>query len=191
MDIFGQLLTWIPEGWPRVLALLVVAAIYVLPTLRGQVSRYERQRPELEHLRRVLEVKKLMAELEVLGKNHDLGELSPRPEAERVRRLVQGRDTDVADEAGLSFRARLQPALTGSLLIAGLPVMATVFGAMRPPSLALFAAREVVVVVTGTLIAALIPAARRRQSFVYGLLLPVAVGLLSLIARGPAAELPQ
>lgn len=116
MEIVGQLLSRIPEGWPRVVAFLVVLAIYALPTLRGQVSRRERQRPELEHLRRVLEVKKLMAELEVLGRSHDLGDLAPRAEADRLRRLVRERDPE-ADDSPLPFIARLQPAFAGSLVI--------------------------------------------------------------------------
>lgn len=65
------------------------------------------------------------------------------------------------------------------------------FSTLRPPSLALFALREVVAVTVGTVVAALIPAPRRWQSFVYGLLLPVAVGLVSLLARGPVSELPR
>ena len=191
MEILGQLLMKIPEGWPRAVVLFVVVAIYAFPTLRGHVSRRERQRSELEHLRRVLEVKKLVAELEVLGQSHDLGELGPGAEAGQLRRLLRGRETEAADDSPLPFSIRLQPALAGSVLIAAFPVMAVLFGGMRPPSLTLFVAREVIAVLVGTLVATLIPAARRRQSFLYGLLLPVAVGLVSLLARGPnAVEFP-
>ena len=70
-------------------------------------------------------------------------------------------------------------------------VVAILVSSLRPPSLALFALRETVAIAVGTVVAALIPAARRRQSFAYGLLLPVAVALVSLLARGPTVEPPR
>ena len=102
-----------------------------------------------------------------------------------------GTSTSSARDSPLPFIARLQPAFAGSLVIGALPVLAILVSSLRPASLALFALRETVAIGVGTVVAALIPAARRRQSFAYGLLLPVAVALVSLLARGPAVEPPR
>lgn len=188
MEIAVQLISKIPEGWPRVVAVLVVAAIYILPMLRGQVGRRDRQRPELEHLRLILEVKKLGAELEVLGQGRDLGDLSGADEAKRLRSLLRGREaTAAADEPALAFRARAQAALAGSLVTAMLVTMVVLAGVVRPPSLSLlvFAARGLFTVVTGTVLVGLLPTRTRTQSFVYGLLLPFAVALVVVLSQGP------
>jgi hypothetical protein len=146
MEIAVQLLSKIPEGWPRIVALLAVLAIYVLPMLRGQVSRRERQRPELEHLRLVLEVKKLAAEIEVIGQGRDLGDLSGADEVKR-------------------------PLLSG----------------FRPPSLLLLLVRQLLVIASGTAVAAF-PTARWRRSFAYGLVLPFAVALVIVLSQGPGPQ---
>ena len=104
----------------------------------------------------------------------------------------RGRHLDI-ERTGLPAAVhRPAPArFAGSLVIGALPVLAILVSSLRPASLALFALRETVAIGVGTVVAALIPAARRRQSFAYGLLLPVAVALVSLLARGPAVEPPR
>jgi hypothetical protein len=190
MEIAVQLFTRIPEGWPRLVAFLVVVALYAIPTLRGQMSRRDRARPELEHLRLVLEVKKLAAEIEVLGRGRDLGDLSPANEAERLRTLLRGTDANAAGDAGLSLRERMQAALAGSIFTAMLVTMLALSGGFRPPSLGVFVARQLIVIASGTVVAGLIPAVRRRQSFGYGLLLPFAVALVIVLTQGPPPTLP-
>jgi len=93
-------------------------------------------------------------------------------------------------EASLSA-SRVDPDTVCVLVIGALPVLAILVSSLHPPRLALFALRETVAIAVGTVVAALIPAARRRQSFAYGLLLPVAVALVSLLARGPTVEPPR
>jgi hypothetical protein len=191
VDIALQLFSRIPEGWPRIVLLLVVAAIYTFPMLRGQISRRERQRPELEHLRLILEVKKLSAEIEVLGQGRDLGDLSGADEARRLRTLLRGRQpTAQADERALDFRARAQAALAGSLVVAMLATLVALSGGFRPPSLPVFAVRQLLGVVLGTVLVGLIPTRTRTLSFVYGFLLPFAVAMVVLVSRSTAPEHP-
>jgi hypothetical protein len=58
----------------------------------------------------------------------------------------------------------------------------------RPPSIALVIVRQILVIVCGTAVAALIPPARWRQSFVYGLVLPFAVALVIVLSQGPGPQ---
>lgn len=188
MDVITQILANIPEGWPRAVALLIVVALYALPTVVGQVSLHERQRRELEHLRRILEVRKLLAELETLARHHDIPEVTPRTEAERLRQLLRKQGVEAYDPPMRPFAVKLRPAFAGSMVIAALPILVVLSGSVHVSSFTVFVVREAVIVSIGTVVAALVPASRPRQSFMYGLLLPVAVALLSLIGHGPVME---
>ena len=63
-------------------------------------------------------------------------------------------------EASLSA-SRVDPDTVRSLVIGALPVLAILVSSLRPPSLALLALRETVAIAVGTVVAALIPAARK------------------------------
>jgi hypothetical protein len=182
METMILVLKQLPPIWPRVAVLALLLALVALPQARRLLTRGGTGSRRMERARTLLEVRKLELEVGALRAAHP--ELGPSRLDAPIEALLAGDDRAEALEAPLPWTQRMKLAAlgTGLFWIAGLLAL-RVAGERSGLDLLSLALRELTVMVPCALLASALPARVRWGPVLYGILVPLVLVVVALIAR--------
>jgi hypothetical protein len=184
VELFIRIFKQIPPLWPRLALVAAIALLLLAPRTRTLLMGGGRGKRRLDRAKRLLEVRKLQIDVATLrAKNPDVPE---SPLDATIERILGHPDVHDDEEDGppLTWPARLTWAAAGGLvfLVVGALGLA-IAGDRTGGEILRIAARELVLLVPGVLLASALPAQARWNAVLYGALVPLLVTALSVIAR--------
>lgn len=183
MEIVVQIIKQLPPFWPRAAVLLALALLLFLPEMRRVLTRSVPGKRRLDHVKHLLEVRKL--ELDVAALKAKIPETeSSILDAEIEQILSKPVEVD-EEEDPLAWSERAKFALTGSFSLMVIGIMALWFmGRFSGSELIRLALLELGVALACGLIASAMPSRSRSRCVFRGFLIPALVAALSVAARG-------
>ena len=187
MELLIKIFKQIPPLWPRIALVVVIGLALLFPKGRAVVTRGGRAKRRHERAKRLLELRKLQFDVALLRAKNP--EIADSPLDREIGALLAGavRDEDADEAAPLPWTIRLALAGAGTLvfLVAG-ALGLSIAGDQTPAQITRIALRELLVLAPSALIASAIPAGARWMPVFYGVLLPVLLTALAVVARNLA-----
>ena len=183
MEFAIGLIQKIPAGWPRLMVLgVIVLAYFFCPDIAKKIKGGQKEKEMLERITRLLQVKKLMFEVEALQKEKNLAGFELPWE---TRLLADLKEPEVRDKSTekISYVMRLKYSLLGGAIFFLLTALVFTLSKLQEATAAgslIFILRDLSFAAACALLASLIPLGTLRTSLVYGLTMPLAVTLLFL-----------
>jgi hypothetical protein len=184
VELFIRIFKQIPPLWPRLAVVAVIALIMLAPKTRALVMRGGRGKARLDRAKRLLEVRKLQIDVATLrAKNPDVAE---SPLDATIARILGHPDVHDDEEDGppLAWPVRLAWAAAGGLAFLAAGALGLLIAGDRAGGETLHvAARELLLLVPGVMLASALPAQARWNAVLYGALVPLLVTALAVMAR--------
>lgn len=179
-NLAKELMALIPEGWPRILVLASIVALYLTPHARTVWIDYRHEKARLDKTRAVLELQKLQCEIEALRRQHQLESPPPMVGDDLVSFLQK--PSERAAPISFPYLARVKIGFFGSVSFAAFVTMIAAFDAETDfatvEDVVGFAFGIVFVALVGAALAGLFPVRRALASFAIGFALPFALALV-------------
>ncbi|HEX2932228.1 MAG TPA: hypothetical protein VHV54_21050 [Candidatus Binatia bacterium] len=185
MQFVIDLIQKIPAGWPRLLTFAaLVAAYFLFPDLSRKLSGGAKEKQDLDRMMQFLQMKKLLLDIEVMKKEKNLTGMEFPGEARILAELKESGVAAAKSSEKITYWSRLSYSMLGGAVFFLLAALSFAFGHFHEHSSVLestkFLLREFGFSAACGLVASFIPLGNRRTSFLYGLTMPLVLGLLIL-----------
>jgi|SoiMethySBSTD1v2_1073268.scaffolds.fasta_scaffold49109_5 hypothetical protein len=188
MQFVIELIQKIPAGWPRLLTFAALVVSYFLfPDLSKKLSGGAKEKQDLERMMQFLQMKKLLLDIEVLKKEKNLSGIEFPGEARILAELKESGVATAKSPEKISYLGRLSYSLLGGFVFFLMAALFFAFGRLHEQLSVLesakFLLKEFGFAALCGVLASLIPMGNRRASFLYGLTMPLVLGLVVLSAE--------
>ena len=173
MEFAIGLVQKIPAGWPRLAVLgLIVLAYFFCPDIAKKIKGGQKEKETLERITRLLQVEKLMFEVEALQKEKNLAGFEFPWETHLLADLKQPEEVRDKSTEKVSYVLRLKYSLLGGAIFFLLTALVFALSKLQETTAAgtrIFILRDLSFAAACALLASLIPLGTLRTSLVYGL----------------------